>query len=67
VAIVTIGHSTRPIETFIRLLQAHGVRRVIDVRAIPKSRHHPQFGRARLAAALRRAKDSLPPTRSYNT
>lgn len=28
----TIGHSTRSIEEFIRLLKAHGVGRVIDVR-----------------------------------
>lgn len=53
--IFTIGHSTRPIDTFIRLLQAHGVRRLVDVRTIPKSRHNPQFGQARLSAALRRA------------
>jgi uncharacterized protein (DUF488 family) len=48
----TIGHSTRSIQQFIRLLKAHGVRRVIDVRTIPRSRHNPQFERARLSAAL---------------
>jgi uncharacterized protein (DUF488 family) len=53
--IFTIGHSTRPIDTFIRLLQAHGVTRLVDVRTIPKSRHNPQFGQRRLSAALRRA------------
>jgi uncharacterized protein (DUF488 family) len=54
--IFTIGHSTRPIETFIRLLKAHGVRRVIDVRTIPRSRHNPQFARAQLSPSLHRAR-----------
>jgi uncharacterized protein (DUF488 family) len=54
--IFTIGHSTRPIDTFIRLLQAHGVQRLVDVRTIPKSRHNPQFSRDALSGALRRAK-----------
>jgi uncharacterized protein (DUF488 family) len=53
--ILTIGHSTRSIAEFVRLLAAHGVRRVIDVRTIPRSRHNPQFNRSELSAALRRA------------
>jgi uncharacterized protein (DUF488 family) len=40
--VFTIGHSTRSIEEFIRLLEAHDVRRVIDVRMIPRSR--PEVG-----------------------
>jgi uncharacterized protein (DUF488 family) len=55
VTILTIGHSTRPIEGFIRLLTAHGVERVIDIRTIPRSRHNPQFNRDLLSPALRRA------------
>ena len=54
--ILTIGHSTRPIETFLRLLQAHDVQCLVDIRTVPKSRHNPQFGRDRLVPALRRAK-----------
>jgi uncharacterized protein (DUF488 family) len=54
--IFTIGHSTRPIAVFIRLLRAHGVQRVVDVRTIPRSRHNPQFNRDRLSPALHRAK-----------
>ena len=50
----TIGHSNRSFEDFIRLLRAHGVEQVIDVRSIPKSRHNPQFERALLARNLRR-------------
>ncbi|MGH9686419.1 MAG: DUF488 family protein [Candidatus Acidiferrales bacterium] len=54
--IFTIGHSTRPIEDFIKLLQAHGVKQLIDIRTIPKSRHNPQFNGDALAAALRAAR-----------
>ncbi len=50
--IFTIGHSTRPIDVFIRLLKAHGVQRVVDVRTIPRSRHNPQFNRVQLSPAL---------------
>ena len=50
--IFTIGHSTRPIDVFIRLLRAHGVQRVVDVRTIPRSQHNPQFNRDQLSPAL---------------
>jgi uncharacterized protein (DUF488 family) len=53
--VFTIGHSTRPINEFIALLTAHGVRRLIDVRTIPQSRHNPQFGRDALAFSLEAA------------
>lgn len=52
---MTIGHSTRPLEEFIRLLQAHGATRVVDVRTIPKSRHNPQFNQDTLPRALKQA------------
>jgi uncharacterized protein (DUF488 family) len=55
-AMFTIGHSTRPIAGFVRLLKAHGVQRVIDVRTIPRSRHNPQFNRHELSPALHRAR-----------
>ena len=54
--IFTIGHSTRTIADFIRLLTAHAVQRVIDVRTIPRSRHNPQFNRDQLSPALHRAR-----------
>jgi uncharacterized protein (DUF488 family) len=50
--ILTIGHSTHPLETFIRLLQAQGVTLVADVRTVPRSRHHPQFNRETLPEQL---------------
>lgn len=51
--IYTVGHSTHPIEEFIALLNAHGIKRLVDVRTIPKSRHNPQFMQDALAASLR--------------
>ena len=54
--IFTIGHSTRPMAEFTRLLKAHGVERLIDVRTIPQSRHNPQFNRDQLSPALQRSR-----------
>lgn len=48
----TIGHSTRTIEEFVRLLQLAEVRLVVDVRTVPKSRTNPQFNKATLPDAL---------------
>ena len=53
--VLTIGHSTRPIEVFVGLLAANAVTHLMDVRTIPKSRHNPQFGSEALAASLRDA------------
>jgi uncharacterized protein (DUF488 family) len=51
-SIFTIGHSTRPIDEFLEMLQAHGIRQLVDVRTIPRSAHNPQFNREDLARAL---------------
>ena len=48
----TIGHSTRPIEEFIEVLQEADVQLVADVRAIPRSRTKPQYNKERLPATL---------------
>ena len=48
----TIGHSTRPIDEFVSLLKAHGIRQLVDVRAIPRSRHNPQFNTETLSQSL---------------
>lgn len=53
--VFTIGHSNRSIAEFIALLKSHGVKRLVDVRTIPKSHHNPQFNRDALAASVRRA------------
>jgi uncharacterized protein (DUF488 family) len=41
--IFTVGHSTRSIDEFMELLRAHGVKGIVDIRSIPRSRHNPQF------------------------
>ena len=51
----TIGHSTHPIEEFIRMLVAHGIHQLVDVRTIPRSRRNPQFNRENLPATLEAA------------
>jgi uncharacterized protein (DUF488 family) len=54
-AVLTIGHSNRTWKDFLELLRAHRVKRVIDVRSIPRSRHNPQFNRETLSRKLRAA------------
>jgi hypothetical protein len=54
--VMTIGHSTRPVRDFIRLLKAHEVKRLVDVRTVPRSRHNPQFNRTALSPALHSAR-----------
>ena len=50
--VLTVGHSTRPIEVFIELLAGHGVTQLIDVRTVPRSRHNPQFNEGALPNSL---------------
>ena len=52
---MTIGHSTLPLEVFIQALRDNGCHRLIDVRTIPRSRHNPQFEQPTLFAALEAA------------
>jgi uncharacterized protein (DUF488 family) len=54
--IYTIGHSTRPLDEFILLLKKYKVKRLVDVRTIPRSRHNPQFNKEPLSAALKKEK-----------
>ncbi len=53
--IKTIGHSTHAIERFVGLLKNGGVALLVDVRSMPWSRRHPQFGKERLAKSLETA------------
>ncbi|HMF89306.1 MAG TPA: DUF488 domain-containing protein [Candidatus Angelobacter sp.] len=46
--ILTIGHSTRDLADFSRVLQAHDVRLLVDIRAFPMSRRYPHFNRENL-------------------
>jgi uncharacterized protein (DUF488 family) len=51
----TIGHSTRPIQEFLKLLTRHGVRHLVDVRAIPFSGRNPQFNQDALSESVEKA------------
>ena len=48
----TIGHSTRSLEQFLELLEAHEIQAVADVRRFPGSRRWPHFAGEPLAGAL---------------
>lgn len=50
--IYTIGHSTRPLDEFLALLERSRIERLVDVRAFPGSRRHPHFSQESLARAL---------------
>ncbi len=50
--IYTIGHSTHPIDEFIKMLDAFQIEMVVDVRTVAKSRHNPQFNEEELRSEL---------------
>jgi uncharacterized protein (DUF488 family) len=52
--VLTVGHSTRTLEDFLHLLEAHEVKQLIDVRKLPGSTAHPHFNQEELSAALKR-------------
>jgi len=52
VTIYSIGHSNRPIDAFLALLQKHRIEQLVDVRLFPGSRTNPQFGREALQQSL---------------
>src|ERR1700745_60164 len=50
----TIGHSTRPVEEFVDLLEKAQVAFVVDVRTVPRSRTNPQYNHDALPETLAR-------------
>ena len=52
---LTIGHSTLPIEVFLDALRQCGCTTLVDVRTVPKSRRNPQFEQTALFASLTEA------------
>lgn len=52
---LTIGHSTLPIDIFLAILKENGVEWLVDIRTIPKSRHNPQFAQENLQKSLKNA------------
>jgi len=53
--IFTIGHSTRQLKDFIDTLRSFEIKKIIDVRTIPRSKHNPQFNREKLPGSLKKA------------
>jgi uncharacterized protein (DUF488 family) len=51
--IFTVGHSTLPLDGFIALLKTYGIKCLVDIRTVPRSRHNPQFNGDTLRGALR--------------
>ncbi|MFA5039107.1 MAG: DUF488 domain-containing protein [Candidatus Omnitrophota bacterium] len=58
IKLYTIGHGTRPLEEFGKVLQAHGIQRLVDIRTIPRSRHNPQFNKDSFPKELKKLKIS---------
>ena len=50
--VLTIGHSTRPVEQLIEMLHANGLHLLVDVRTVPRSRYNPQYNTDALAQSL---------------
>jgi uncharacterized protein (DUF488 family) len=50
--IYTIGHSTRSLDELVEALRSFGVRTLVDIRTVPRSRHVPQFNAEHLRRAL---------------
>jgi uncharacterized protein (DUF488 family) len=48
----TVGHSTRTIDHFVRLLRTAGVTMVVDIRTVPRSRTNPQYNKDALPGSL---------------
>jgi uncharacterized protein (DUF488 family) len=53
--IATVGHGARSAAEFVSILRAAQIRTLIDVRAFPTSKRHPQFSREPLRATLEAA------------
>jgi uncharacterized protein (DUF488 family) len=60
VTIYTIGHSTRGLEEFVEILNSFAIKKLVDVRTIPKSRHNPQFNKESLQEKLGRRYMHMP-------
>ncbi len=53
---LTIGHSTLPIEIFLEAIKQNGCSTLVDVRTVPRSRHNPQYEQPALFRELERAR-----------
>ena len=54
--VYTIGFSNRAWEDTLKILEAFGIERLVDIRTLPGSKHTPQFNQEHLQEALPKAK-----------
>ena len=54
--IFTIGYGSKPIESFLAILEQHGIEFVIDVRSAPYSKFRPEFSREAFKMSLAKRK-----------
>lgn len=52
--VFTIGHSNHEEETFLGLLEAHGIALLVDVRSSPYSKYTPHFSKENLEISLKK-------------
>lgn len=52
---LTLGHSTLPVEIFLDVLKQNDCSTLIDVRTVPRSRYNPQFSRENLEPSIQHA------------
>ena len=50
--VYTVGHSTRTLDELVAVVEQAGVRELIDVRLLPRSRRHPHLAGEALARSL---------------
>lgn len=50
--VFTVGHSTRPAVELVELLRAYGIRTLVDIRTVPRSRKNPQYNKDVLEGTL---------------
>ncbi|MBK8711706.1 MAG: DUF488 domain-containing protein [Niastella sp.] len=50
--IYTIGHSTHPLDEFVKMLKSFSIELLVDIRSFPGSRKFPQFNKENLEVAI---------------
>jgi uncharacterized protein (DUF488 family) len=50
--VLTIGHSTHTLAELIDILLSYGVKKIVDIRTIPRSRHNSQFNKEAMPASV---------------
>ena len=55
----TVGHSSHPIDYFIKIIKKHNIEAVADVRSSPYSQYTPQFNRENFAREFEKYRHTL--------